>query len=813
MIGIGAAELGVLLLLATGGLGAPLVGVPLAPDATLQRAAPAECLFYVGTGGTAAADPKSKNQIEQLMAEPEVADFVGELTRLSEEALKRLPAGNEKEKMLARTLPVVATTLLSRPAMLYLAKVDLPPQPPSGNAALVVNAGDSTAAFVEALEELEKLYVAELPPNMAVEPREVGEAKLRKLPTPPGAPPVSWGVRGTYVFLAVGDGEAEALVERLSGQGETPAWLARLHADLDIPRVSAAAYLHLAGVLKTVDPLIDQFGGQLPISPRKVIDALGLDHLEYVALGSGLNETVSVSKVVVAHDGEAEGLLDLLDAEPLTTDDLAGIPQSADVAVVGRLDLGAVFDAGLKIAGEIEPRAADQARAALDEMQRQLGLSLRDDLLAGLGDTWTVYNSADDGGAIFTGLCATIGVRDRAKLEKILGLALRVAEAQRNDERPEFAVRSSKVGDDVIHYVQFLREPVPFAPAWCLTDEELIVAITPQMVRAHLTRPDDAPSLADVPEVAAALKSGDVTSLTYSDVRFGLQLLYSYASLGVTMGAAALEKETGVRADLAKFPSFAAISRHLRPTIGVTRRTKKTWTAETYATGPSIGPGTVAGAGVVAALVLPAVQQARAVARETTAKNSLRQLYLGFVTHADAVQGGWYPQNIRDENGKPLLSWRVAVLPYVDQQALYERFRLDEPWDSAHNRPLIAAMPGVFAHAHYPQVNAEGKTLMQIPTGKGAMYTGKNRPGRQDVDVHEIPSTQLACLVLTKPEFAVEWTKPDDVALDVENPTAKLLVERGGGFTTLRYDGSVQMLAPPFDPDMLRQMFFPNLKD
>ena len=813
MLGLGPTELGVLLLLATGGLGAPLVGVPAPPDAVLQQAAPAECLAYFSSSGATKADPKSGNQIEQLMAEPEVEAFLGELTRLADEGLRRLPAGDEKQQTLARTLPVVVKTLLSSPAMFYLAEVDVPPQPPGAGGALVVNAGDGADALVEALEDLEKLYLAELPPNQAVEPFEAAGAKLRKLPTPPGAPAVAWGAQGKYVLLAFGEGEAEALARRLVAGGEAPAWLTRLNADLDIPRVSAMAYVDLAGLLDTIEPLLDQAGPALgPISPAKVVDALGLKHLRYVALASGLDERVSVSKLIVADDGEAQGLLRLLNGEALTAADLKKVPRSAEAALVGRLDLGAVFDAGLEIAGAIEPRAAEQAAEALEGMKRQLGVSLRDDLLAGLGDTWTVYNSATDGGALLTGLCATVAVRDRAKIEKILELATRIAESQRNEERPEFALRTSKAGDDVIHYLQFLREPVPFAPAWCLTDGELIVAVTPQMVRVHLTRPADEATLAEVPEVATALKTGDVTSLTYSDIRFGMELFYSYANLGVTMGASALEKETGIRADLAKFPTFASISRHLRPTVAVTRRSKHKWSAETYATGPSIGPGAIAGAGVVAALALPAVQSARATAREVQAKNSLRQCYLGFATHADAVQGGKFPQNIRDASGKPLLSWRVALLPYIDQQALYEQFHLDEPWDSEHNRRLIEAMPRTFAHETYPALNAAGKTLVQLPIGKGTIYSGKNRPSRSDIDTHPIPSNTMVCLMFVKPEQAVEWTRPDDTELDPADPTSKLLRDLRGGITTLRYDGAVLSEAEP-DAATLQQMFFPNRKE
>ena len=71
-----------------------------------------------------------------------------------------------------------------------------------------------------------------------------------------------------------------------------------------------------------------------------------------------------------------------------------------------------------------------------------------------------------------------------------------------------------------------------------------------------------------------------------------------------------------------------------------------------------------------------------------------------------------------DNKKKPLLSWRVHLLPYLDELALYKQFKLDEPWDSANNKPLIAKMPAVFRSPHI--ANAEpGKTTYLVPVGPG----------------------------------------------------------------------------------------------
>src|SRR5262245_36146211 len=78
-------------------------------------------------------------------------------------------------------------------------------------------------------------------------------------------------------------------------------------------------------------------------------------------------------------------------------------------------------------------------------------------------------------------------------------------------------------------------------------------------------------------------------------------------------------------------------------------------------------------------------------------KNNLYQLAIALHNMHDTV-GTLPPSAIRSKtDGKPLLSWRVAVLPYIEQDKLYREFKLDEPWDSPNNEKLLAKMPNLFA--------------------------------------------------------------------------------------------------------------------
>jgi hypothetical protein len=128
------------------------------------------------------------------------------------------------------------------------------------------------------------------------------------------------------------------------------------------------------------------------------------------------------------------------------------------------------------------------------------------------------------------------------------------------------------------------------------------------------------------------------------------------------------------------------------------------------------------------------------------------------------------PAAITDKKGKALLSWRVAVLPYLEQQALYQQFKLDEPWDSEHNKKLALTIPKVYVDPRVPpSVAAEGKTIYKVFVGGGAGFDPV-KP-RRIADFTD--GTSNTFLVAAGGE-TVLWTKPDDIPFDPEKPVPDL---------------------------------------
>jgi prepilin-type processing-associated H-X9-DG protein len=204
--------------------------------------------------------------------------------------------------------------------------------------------------------------------------------------------------------------------------------------------------------------------------------------------------------------------------------------------------------------------------------------------------------------------------------------------------------------------------------------------------------------------------------------------------------------------------------------------------------------------GVATALLLPAVQAAREAGRRNQSSNQLKQIGLAMLNYHDA-QKQFPARAILDKQGKPLLSWRVSLLPYLDQKDLYDQFHLDEPWDSEHNSKLIDRMPAAYGNPNLPSATT---TLYQVPAGKGAMFgDAKGLKIRNMTD-----GTSMTIMALeVNPEQAVPWTKPADLEYDPARPLEGLGKVRAGGFQALFADGHVTFISNDIDPDRLRALF------
>ena len=125
------------------------------------------------------------------------------------------------------------------------------------------------------------------------------------------------------------------------------------------------------------------------------------------------------------------------------------------------------------------------------------------------------------------------------------------------------------------------------------------------------------------------------------------------------------------------------------------------------------------------------------------------------------TENGKFPADILDAEGKPLLSWRVAMLPTMGLGELYSKFKLDEPWNSEHNLALLNTVPDIFHALMDTDVMEPTKTIVRFFDSPGTPLSNRDIKA-EDV---KFPQSTLMFVIVT-PKYAVEWTKPDSLVFD-----------------------------------------------
>lgn len=196
------------------------------------------------------------------------------------------------------------------------------------------------------------------------------------------------------------------------------------------------------------------------------------------------------------------------------------------------------------------------------------------------------------------------------------------------------------------------------------------------------------------------------------------------------------------------------------------------------------------------AFVQSAVVRIRTAAERMKSFNNLKQMGLA-VHNLHDTYGQFAFQDRPQDYLHPGLSWRVGLLPFIEQDQLYKQFHLDEPWDSKHNKQFIEKMPKVFAPP--PGVEAKlGHTFYRMFDGPGTMYRIKT--------LTEVTDGTSNTLMVVEAGEPVIWTKPDELEYDLKKPLPKLGGHFPDGFCALMGDGSVKFIRKGTDEKVIRAL-------
>jgi hypothetical protein len=183
-------------------------------------------------------------------------------------------------------------------------------------------------------------------------------------------------------------------------------------------------------------------------------------------------------------------------------------------------------------------------------------------------------------------------------------------------------------------------------------------------------------------------------------------------------------------------------------------------------------------------------EAARRIQEQKTANaNKLTQIVLAMHTYHDVYKRFPAQAIYSKDNKTPLLSWRVAILPSIGEVALYNQFRLDEPWDSTHNKALLSRMPTVYAAPAGLEASDPTTTYFQVFTGPNTVFDDpRGKPLTSITD-----GTSNTFLVVDA-GTAVLWTKPEDLPFVPTAPLPKLGGRFNDGFHAALADGRVAFI-------------------
>ncbi len=223
------------------------------------------------------------------------------------------------------------------------------------------------------------------------------------------------------------------------------------------------------------------------------------------------------------------------------------------------------------------------------------------------------------------------------------------------------------------------------------------------------------------------------------------------------------------------------------------------------------------GMALVVAISSLAFRNVQESAMRTRSADNLRRIAAALQSYQND-EGRLPPAVVYDEEGHPLHSWRVLLLPYLREEQLHRRFRFREPWDSPHNKQLLAAMPEVYRSPRHEPTQEPYSTFYQLFDGPGgAFHSGveerRQRPSAEWLQPFWLPQGPVVfesrsvthlpgsfvdgvanTFLVVEAGEAVPWSKPQDLFFEPRKPLPKLGGLFDGDFHAAFADGSVRYI-------------------
>jgi hypothetical protein len=210
---------------------------------------------------------------------------------------------------------------------------------------------------------------------------------------------------------------------------------------------------------------------------------------------------------------------------------------------------------------------------------------------------------------------------------------------------------------------------------------------------------------------------------------------------------------------------------------------------------------------VLVAMVVAAMFNAREFGRNVQCRYHLAMLCQAMRNYAD-VYGSFPPAYVADKDGNPLYSWRVLLLPFLDQKRLYRKFHLDERWDSKANKEVSELALGIFQCPSQPNANQPTTNYMMV-VGPHTISDGPH--GRRPKEITDGPADTIT--IVEAADSTTWWAEPADLDFN----TLSFTVNGGGkktqissyhrdGVNAAFCEGPIRLLRSSTNPQLVRAM-------
>ena len=539
----------------------------------------------------------------------------------------------------------------------------------------------------------------------------------------PGAE-LAWWAEGGHLVIAFGEPAVDAELDVADGKAppitQTANWRKFRVEPTDFQAI-AAGWCDVAALRKSYgDVTIQEKNSNQPrFTVGQLIDVLGGGQLGLLAMRTGLKDRALVSEFTLDAPAPRSGVLALADQAPISLADLPPLPQDNTGFVIASFNWSKAYDTILgtvrKFADAVSNGGADKVDGVMKQAPAVLGFDPKTDLVDALGHVVCVYGDAAAGIPGGLGFSIALSVDKPDVLKKTLKTGFEKLQAVFPNgfttAQEERSGRPAWIFD---------LGGLPVHPAVVLDQHWLIVGLSPQSVESALLRldgkldrwkpsPADQAALDTAPKEFVALSLSDPRPL-YTTIVTYLPMVGGFLNQTVDRSGPTNSKRAGARmALLSDIPPAEVVTRPMFPNVAVVTVDGNGVRMRSRESAPGLSTGAFVATPVMVALLLPAVQAARAAARRTQSKNNLKQIGLALHNY-HATEGNFPAATYRVADLKPdkRLSWQTELLPYLEQKPLYDRIDFKKSWEDPANHAAVSTPLVVFINPMIGEQNAGG---------------------------------------------------------------------------------------------------------